>query len=171
MSCGYFTACEGCKECEGFCQATATTNSYVQIVANALGPANAPNLRKDDIIIKETPRTLLNDLVQYLNDAAALGATQNSGGYVAPYFTTEHVRAQDVNTLYQHFARGLGPAGLQTANKDGVVYADFFNALFDKINNATFQAAACDLCNTTCDSACVTMIQRGTGCSDCCDDS
>lgn len=171
MSCGYFTACEGCKECEGFCQATATTNSYVQIVANALGPANAPNLRKDDIIIKETPKTLLNDLVQYLNEAAAMGATQNSGGYSAPSFTTEHVIASEITALYRHFASGLLPSGAQTVRKDDVVYADFFNGLFDKINSAQFAAAACDLCNTTCDSACVTMIQRGTGCSDCCDSS
>lgn len=169
MTCGYTIACSGCKECEGFCQTSASTHSYSQLVRNAIGPANAPTMARDDIIIKKLPKEVYDNLVNYLNRAAAFGSV-NSGGYVAPLSSGDFLKADEVYKLYQHFTNGrLQPSGgIPVVSRDDVVYANYFNELMTKINNATFRAQACNTCNMSCNSNCKTTYRVQTGCNNYC---
>lgn len=160
MSCGYTPAkyCESpmCMVCQGFCQATTTEPD--QTVASHIGPANAPSVARDDIIIKKFPRSEYDRLMSYIQSGAKLGSQQDSRPISYSRSSSDFITAADINGLLAALSALNNAKPIGNKSRDDIIYASDFQAIFNAINNAKTDFDACNRCNVGCDITCKTCI-------------
>lgn len=172
MSCGYtppkYCKLPMCMVCQGFCQ--ANTNEPDQTVASHIGPANAPSVSRDDIIIKKFPRSEYDRLLAYIQSGANLGSQQDSRPKDYSRSDSEFVTAQDINGLLKALNALNNAKPLSDKKRDDIIYASDFQLIFNAINTAKTDYDACNTCNVGCDIQCRTCITcnscKDRSCSD-----
>jgi hypothetical protein len=63
-----------------------------------IGAGNFPSFQRNDIIIEKFPRSTLNDMIDYISEAASYG-THDSGGWSASHETRNFIYADKINEL------------------------------------------------------------------------
>lgn len=173
MSCGNCTNCSnrcdvcincdsgdyrGCNTAQTFC---AGDKMQGQLASAYIGAAGAPSIKKDDIIIKVLPQAKLNQLIDWLNRAAAYTGERPSqdlaGHFPIAHETRPHIYANKIQEIINAMVAvsGGNNPGF-SAVKDKVIYGQNFNDLMNKINNLLLHTGACESCISSCNVSCNT---------------
>jgi hypothetical protein len=180
MSCGDCTNCSNacvehctvCINCNANCntQQSFCTGSKQkgQLASAYIGAAGFPSFQRNDIIFQKFPRTMLNEMIDYVTKAAKYGSESDSGSWTTSHETRSFIYADKINELLNGISSLSGQsAGSQVAPND-VIYADFFSNISKTINELKLSTGACNSCVSECNVQCNTC----DGCDVCekCDD-
>lgn len=147
---------KGCNEQQTFCTGSKMEG---QLASAYVGAAGAPAISRDDIIYKVLPQTKLNDLIDYLNKAAAYTGERPSQdlaeGFPIAREDREFIYADKIQEIIDAMTNmdGGNSPGF-TAVKDEVIYGSNFNSLMQKINSLKLHTGACESCITSCNVKC-----------------
>lgn len=149
---------KGCNTFQTFCYGSKMEG---QLASAYVGAANAPSIKRDDIIYKVLPQTKLNDLIDYLNKAAAYTGEQPSQnvceGFPIASESRDFVYADKIQEIIDAMTsmNGGNNPGF-SAVKDEVIYGSDFNNLMQKINSLKLHIRACESCISDCNVKCDT---------------
>lgn len=179
MSCGVCTNCSnrcdvcincdtgsyrGCNTAQTFCHGDKMQG---QLASSYVGAAGAPGIKRDDIIIKVLPQAKLNQLIDWLNQAAAYTGERPSqslaGNFPIGHETRQFVYADKIQEIINAMtALNTGNNPGFNAVKDQVIYGQNFNNLMSKINGLTLHQGACESCVSSCNVKCNTCNSCNT---------
>lgn len=148
-----------CEDKETLC------NQGKESASAALGPANAPTVQRDQIIIKVFSQSTLNDLIDYVKKAANLGGNTTSPTPSLGPEDRDFVYADKIMELIEALKK-INPENDPgvTVERDQVIYADTINKIMEKINNLKVSQNACDMCNASANAACTSCQSCDSQC-------
>lgn len=149
---------KGCNTQQKFCSGSKMSG---QLASAYIGNANAPAIKRDDIILKVLPQAKLNELIAYLNRAAAYTGEQPSQNLASGFPIASEQRAfiyadkiQEIISAMTSMNGGNNPGF--SANKDEIIFGSNFNSLMQKINSLKLHTGACESCISSCNVTCNT---------------
>lgn len=184
MSCGDCTNCTNrcmdhcsvCIDCDSFSTKCDTAQTFCtgdqekgQLASAYIGAADFPSFSRDDIIIKKFPRSMLNDMIDYVAKAASYGNQEQSGNWSTSHETRDFIYADKINELLEGISSLSGQSAGSSVSRGDIIYASFFSGISSTINNLELSTGACDNCVTQCDTKCVTCnaCDECETCNDC----
>jgi hypothetical protein len=159
--------CESCTSCNGTCD---TCQSFCELghqLASDHGLSNPMNwVEKDDIIIETFPRSDLNEAIDYVISACRIGTDSgvDNQGQISSDWSTSHetrdfIYADKINELKEGIESlgggtsvGSGPWSKDT----DIIYASYFQDLYNALDGLKLNWNACDDCDTDCNVSCDT---------------
>jgi hypothetical protein len=155
-------SCQNCVNCNDTCD---TCQSFCEIgkqLATSNGLSSPwPKFERDQIIIQVLPKETYNKAWDYVSQAARLGSRKNSGAWSGTPETRDFIYADKTNELItgiESLGGGTKVQGIERPfTKDThIIYAKYFNAISEAMNQLLLHESACNECNVSCDVDCDT---------------
>lgn len=155
------SSCDDCVRCNN--DYTPYCNSAQKLCSNAsqtaadlnVGAAGAPTASRDVIIKKLFPQSLMNELIQWILDAANMGAESTSPIPTIAEEDRDFVYADKINEIIDGMVRIYYSNNTAKVERDQIITTETFNRIMEKINNLQINSStACDMCVWTCNAGC-----------------
>lgn len=142
-----------CNNCQSFCEVGKQLARE-----NGLTPPWPLDIQKNDIIIQKLPKNTFYNAWKYVSDAANKGNVTNSGGWTKTPEQKDFIYADQTNELIQGIdSLGGVSCGVGPFQKDkDIIYASYFKAIAEAMNNLQLKWNACDNCDSNCNVSCDT---------------
>lgn len=174
--------CDACNTCNNShrtnpsrCNTAQNLCKYEQTAHNlSVGDSGAPEAQRDDIIIKILPRDKLNDLIQWIYDAADMGRNVEAGSPSPTPSIAEETRdfiyADKINEIIAGMVTVDSSNNTATVKRDQIITSETFNRIMEKIRELQInETGACDECVSGCNAYCDSCNNhnRCQGCYSC----
>lgn len=155
--------CNGCNTCNNDDKPRCNTAQPIcsttagQVAADlAVGDPGAPTASRDQIIIKVFPRSLMNELIQWILDAANMGKVSTSPIPSIGKEDREFIYADKINEIIDGMITIWSGNSTAKVQKDQIITSETFNRIMDAINNMEINpSSACDMCVYSCNAGCL----------------